>query len=257
MRRLILICVVSAMGILGAAMAYGEVFPDGKLVLFFDGRITPHALPRDKAAPVTVTLRGSVKTLDGSRPPQLRRMSVAVNRYGVLSTVGLPICLPSELEATSTKAALSRCRGARVGHGSFGANVDFPDLAFPVKGKMLAFNSRARGRPAIALHIYGSEPVEASFVLMFLISHPAQGRFGTVLSTRIPKIAADFGYLTNLTLIFGRRYRHNGEARSFISARCAAPPGFPGALFAFVKGGFFFANGQTVHPTLARDCRVR
>jgi len=258
MRRLS-VYAIAALALLaaGAVAAYGEAFPDGKLVLYFDGRIAPHALPRDEAAPVTVSLKGAVKTIDGSRPPQLRRMSVAVNRYGLLSTTGLPICRPSELEATSSEAALARCRGARVGYGSFEANVDFPDLVFPVKGKMLAFNSRARGRPAIALHIYGSNPVEATFVLIFHISHPSKGRFGTVLSTRIPKIAADFGYLTNLTLTFGRRYRHKGEARSFLSARCAAPPGFPGALFAFVRGSFVFANGQTVSPTLTRDCLVR
>jgi hypothetical protein len=257
MRRFVFICLLFAVTLLGGVTARGEVFPDGKLLLGFDARLAPHALPRDRAVPVTVRLHGTVKTLDGSRPPQLRRMSIAVNRYGLISTRGLPICRPEDLEGTSYEAALARCRGALVGRGRFGANVDFPDLKFPVEGQMLAFNSRSRGRPAIALHIYGTNPVEATFVLMFRISHRPRGQFGTVLSTRIPRIAADLGYLTDLTLTFGRRYRHEGEARSFLSARCAAPPGFPGALFALVQANFVFANGQTLSPTLARDCRVR
>jgi hypothetical protein len=257
MRRLVLICVLFAATLLGAIAAHGEVFPDGKLLLGFDARLEPNALPRNRDVPVTVRLRGSVKTLDGSRPPQLRRMSLAVNRYGLMSTRGLPVCRPEDLEATSSEAALERCRSALVGRGRFGANVDFPDLKFPVEGRVFAFNSRSRGRPAIALHIYGTNPVEVTFVLIFKISHPTRGQFGTVLSTRIPRLAADLGYLTDLTLSFGRRYRHEGEARSFLSARCAAPPGFPGALFALVKANFVFANGQTLSPTLARNCRVR
>lgn len=106
------------------------------------------------------------------------------------------------------------------------------------------------------MHIYGWNPIQATVVLVFKITHPARGEFGTVLSTRIPKIASDAGYITGISFSIGRRYRHDGERRSFLSARCAAPDGFPGALFAFAKGSFGFANGQTVPITLARDCLV-
>jgi hypothetical protein len=257
MKRRVFALAAVATTLVGGGIAAAELTQHGGLRLSFNGGFTPHALPRDREAPVTVNLSGSVKTVDGSRPPQLRRMSIAVNRYGRISTVGLPTCLPGTLEATSSDAALERCRGALVGYGRFGANVDFPDLVFPVEGRMLAFNSRTAGRPAIALHVHGSNPVEATVVLIFRISHPQRGRFGTVLSTRIPRIAADLGYVTDLSLTFGRRYRHRGEPRSFISARCAAPAGFPGALFSFARGSFAFAGGKTLTTTLARDCRVR
>jgi hypothetical protein len=256
MRRLAIVCALIAT-LLGAASARSELTQHGNLRLAFDARFVPHALPREVNVPVRVELSGSVRTVDGSRPPQLRRMSIAVNRYGKISTRGLPVCPASRLEATSSDAALANCRSALVGRGRFGANVDFPDLTFPVEGRMLAFNSRARGRPAIALHVYGSNPVEATVVLIFRISHPTRGRFGTVLSTRIPRIASDLGYVTDLSLSFDRRYRHEGESRSFVSARCAAPAGFPGALFTFAKGSFAFANGQTLSATLVRDCLVR
>lgn len=257
MRRGTIIGVGLALALLGAGVASAELTQRGNLRLAFDARFAPHSLPRDRDVPVTVSLSGSVRTTDGSRPPQLRALSLAVNRYGRISTRGLPVCRPSRIEATSSESARKACRGALVGRGRFGANVDFPDLLFPVEGRMLAFNSRLGSRPAIALHIYGSNPVETTFVLMFRITRPARGRFGTVLSTKIPKIAADLGYVTDIALTFGRRYRHEGKLRSFISARCAAPNGFPGALFSFARGSFTFASGKTLTQTLARDCLVR
>lgn len=257
MRPRMLIGLVLAMALLGAGMAHAELSQKGNLRLAFDARFAPHALPRDRDAPVTVSLSGSIRTTDGSRPPQLRKISIAVNRYGRLSTRGLPVCAAQRLEATSSEAALAACRGALVGRGRFGANVDFPELKFPVQGRMLAFNTRQSGRPAIALHIYGTNPVEVTVVLIFKITHPERGRYGTVLSTRIPRIAADLGYVTDISLTFERRYRYRGEVRSFLSARCAAPLAFPGALFSFAKGSFVFANGQTMTTTLLRDCLVR
>jgi hypothetical protein len=257
MNRLAAITIVCAATALLAAGAHGESERVGNLIVTFDGRFTPHALPRDREVPVNVDISGKLRTADGERPPALRSMSFAVDRHGLLSARGLPVCLPGRLESTSSDEALSRCRGSLVGKGRFGANVDFPDLEFPVKGRMLAFNTRAKGRPAIALHIHGSSPIEATFVLILHIRRLPKGTFGTVLSTRIPKLAADLGYVTDFSLSFGRRYRHQGELRSFISARCAAPAGFPGALFNFVRGSFSFANGKTVTTTLARDCVVR
>jgi hypothetical protein len=257
MKRLALITMVCGATLLLAGIALGESERVGNLIVSFDGRFAPHALPRDREVPVTVAISGRLRTADGERPPPLRSMSFAVDRHGRLSARGLPICEPGRLESTSSEEALSRCRRALVGKGSFGANVDFPDLKFPVEGRLLAFNTRARGRPAIALHIYGSAPVKVTFVLILHIRHPSEGTFGTVLTTRIPKLAADLGYVTDFSLSFGRRYSHRGEARSFISARCAAPAGFPGALFNFVRGSFTFANGKTVTTTLARDCVVR
>jgi hypothetical protein len=257
MKRLVLTTIACAATLLLVTSAQGESERAGNLIVSFNGHFAPHALPRDREVPVRVDISGSLRTADGATPPPLRSMSFAVDRHGRLSMQGLPVCEPGRLESTSSEEALSRCRGAVVGRGDFGANVDFPDLKFPVDGRMLAFNSRARGRPAIALHIYGSKPVRVTFILILHIHHPTKGTFGTVLSTRIPRLAADLGYVTDFSLSFGRRYSYRGEMRSFISARCAAPAGFPGALFNFVRGSFSFANGRTVTTTLARDCVVR
>lgn len=258
MTRFALIAALCATVLLGAGIARGEIRGKGDLLVTFGGGFTPRSLPRDRDVPVTVHLHGTVKTADGSRPPQLRTISIAVNRYGRLSTEGLPICRPGLLESTDSELALSRCRPALVGHGRFGANVALPNAApFPVEGKMLAFNGRVHGKPVVLLHIHGSNPVEATLVLTFTIRHPRDGKFGTVLTARIPRIASDLGYVTDVSLVFGRTYRFRGQPHSFLSARCAAPAGFPGALFTFAKGSFTFAGGTQLSPALVRDCVVR
>ena len=258
MRRLGFISVLVVAVLFGTTVADGEIFGGDGLFVSFGGGFAPRSLPRDRDVPVTVTLETKIKTTDGSRPPQLRRISFAVNRYGQITTKGLPICRPGLLESTDPQTALARCGKALVGRGSFGANVEFPDRApFPAEGKMLAFNSRSHGRPAILLHIHGSNPVEITIVLTFTIRHPAQGKFGTVLTTKIPQLASDLGYVTDVSLVFNRRYRYRGEQYSFLSARCAAPSGFPGAIFSFTRGTFTFAGGKEIVTTLTRDCLVR
>ncbi len=258
MGRLGFISVLLATVFISAAVAHGEVFGGNGLFVSFGGGFAPRTLPRDRDVPVTVNLETAIKTTDGSRPPQLRKISFAVNRYGRISTKGLPTCRPALLESTDPAIALDRCRPALVGSGHFGANLEFPDRApFPVEGRMLAFNGRAHGRPAILLHVYGSSPVKITVILTFTIRHPPSGDFGTVLSTKIPRLASDLGYVTDVSLTFNRKYRYRGKQYSFLSARCAAPTGYPGAIFSFTRGTFTFADGKQINTTLIRDCLVR
>lgn len=259
MRRLAVPTALASMALLIASVAvHGEVTQRGNLRVAFDSRLSPRELPRDRLAPVTVRIDGSIRTVDGSRPPQLRSVSIGVNRYGRLFFRGLPTCSAGELEQTTTRVALAHCRKALVGRGRLAANIDFPSLpSIPAEGKVLAFNGRARGRPALLLHVYGSSPVRATFVLPFVISHPRRGDFGTLLSLRIPRIASDLGYMTDIELTIGRKYRYAGRTRSFLSASCAAPPGFSSAIFELARGTFSFANEQSLTTVLARNCRVR
>jgi hypothetical protein len=245
--------------LLCAAVAQAEMIQEGDLRLAYSAKFAPKALPRERPAPVTVTLGGSIATVDGSRPPELRRVSVAVNRFGQVSSKGLPTCDRGELEQTSTELALARCRDALVGRGRYAAMIDVLNHAnpIPVEGDMLAFNSRNRGRPAVLLHAYTEIPVSVAVVVTFNVNRPKKGDFGTVFTARIPKIAADLGYVTEGFLRLARRYRYAGEPRSFVNARCAAPPGFTGGPFAFTRGMFGFANGQQLSVTLTRNCRVR
>jgi len=258
MKRLAFIGLLLATTLFGVAIARGEISGDKSLLVRFGGGFAPRSLPRDRDVPVKVRLNTSIRSTDGSRPPQLRQISFGVNRYGRITTRGLPACRPQLLEATNPRVALDRCGPALVGHGNFTANVEFTEREpFPAHGQMLAFNGRVGGKPAILLHIHGSAPVEITVVLKFKIRHPARGKFGTVLTTRIPRLASDLGYVTNVALEFDRRYRYRGRRYSFLSARCAAPSGFPGAIFSFTRGTFRFAGGKRIVTTLTRDCTVR
>jgi len=244
--------------LLSASVARGELTQSEGLRVAFDGGFSPSALPRNRPVPVTVRIDGSIGTVNGSEPPPLRQVSFAINRNGKLYSGGLPSCPVELLQSTTSQAALARCRPALIGRGSFGADVDFPSLPLvPVRGRLLAFNGRSDGRPEVLLHLYVSTPAQVTLVLPFKVIRQSAGAFGTVLSAQIPKIAGELGYVTDIDLEIGRRYRYRGLPRSLLSASCAAPAGFPGAIFNFAKGSFSFANGQRLTTTLTRDCQVR
>ncbi len=258
MRRIAIPLSLAITALACAGLASAEFTQRGNLRLAFDGKLAPKDLPRQEVAPVTMQVSGSIGTADGNRPPQVRKIAIAVNRYGRVSTRGLPICERSEIESTTSETALERCGGSRVGKGQFKAVVAFPGLdKVLVDGDALAFNSSKEGKPALLLHIYGSRPVQVAFVLTFRIVRVKSGTFGTIFVARIPKIASELGYVSDIDLTFGRRYEFQGEERSFLSAKCAAPAGFPGAIFTLARGSFTFSNGQRITSSLARNCWVR
>lgn len=258
MRRILLAVAVLCLALGGAAAARAEIFGGNGLIIKFGGGFSPRELPRDRNVPVTVRLHTSIKTSDGSAPPRLRQISFGVNRYGRITTRGLPVCGASQLESTSSATALERCKSSLLGRGSFEANLELHGEApAPVRGRMLVFNSRVHGRQAFLLHVYASRPADVTIVLRFDVRHPKRGKFGTELSATIPTLASDLGYVTGVSLVFDRRYRYHGHRYSFLSARCAAPSGFPGAIFSFTRGTFSFAGGKQIVTTLTRDCTVR
>jgi hypothetical protein len=240
------------------AVAQGDAIQKESLRVQFDARIAPSSLPRKRPAPVTLKFTGKIGTTDGTRPPALSELSVAFNRAGRLSLQGLPVCAPSRIQQTTTEAALAACRGALVGHGSFGANVDFQGApAIPAHGKVLVFNARLHGRPSLLLHLYGSSPVRAAFVLPFTVSHLTHGAFGVSLSTQLPRLASGLGYVTELKLSIGRRYGFAGRRRSVLSASCALPAGFTTLPIDLAKARFAFDDGRTVTGNIGGECRVR
>ena len=257
MRRLAIAAIVASCLPIAAAAAQRQIVQEGNVRVSFEGRLLPRALPRERLAPVTVHLDGSVETVDGSSPPRLREISVAVNRAGQLSVTGLPTCTAPELQQTSTERALELCRDALVGHGRWAASVDSADSpSIPAGGRVLAFNSKRNGHPGMLLHLYGTTPVRAAFILPFEISRKSRGEFGTVFSAKIPTLASGLGYVTDIELTLGRRYRYAGQPRSFLSASCAAPEGFPGAVYQLARATFTFPDVQMTSK-LPGDCKVR
>lgn len=258
-RRLPLALGLAAIAIaLGAGVAQGERIKSGNLIVSLSGDIEPNALPRATAVPVRMHVEGRVQTLSEGQPPPLRQLTIAVNRQGKLFTRGLAVCSPEQLQGTSTAVALAACGPALVGRGEFDATVALPTLSpFPAHGDVLAFNGRKGRRQAVFLHIYSTNPTPITFVLPLTISHRRNGDFGIVVSAKLPRLAGDLAYVTGIEFTLHRRYRYAGRMRSYLSASCSAPTGFPGAIYTLAKGTFEFANGQQLRTALVRDCRVR
>jgi hypothetical protein len=239
-----------------ATGAQAELAQEGNLRVHFDAKVSPKRLPRTGTAPISVSLGGTVSTTDGSQPPALRRFEVAINRSGRLDVKGLPICRREDIQPATTANAMAACGAAKVGVGSFEANVVIPEQSpFPSKGKMVAFNGVQGGKPVIFAHVYGTEPIPTSFTLPLKISH-AKGRFGTVLTASLPNVTSDVAFVTGISLTLGRTFTYSGERHGYLSAGCPAPKGFPGALYPLARTGFSFDGGTALSSTLTRSCRV-
>lgn len=255
-RGLIALALVVALVTAGAAQA--EVEQQGNIIVGFDGGISPRALPRVGVAPVSVNIESSFKSAEsGAIPPQLRTISIGINKGGEVFDRGLPTCRVRRIQPTTISAAKRICGGAIVGSGSVKVLVNLANQPpFTFKGPLLVFNAkRAAGHRRLLAQVYGRKPPSA-FVLTFNIFEK-QGTFGTVIKTTLPKPARRWAYVTDFEMKLRRTYTYNGEKHSFISAGCAAPEGFPGAVYPFARANFGFAGGKQVSTTLVRDCTVR
>lgn len=236
--------------------AHAELTERGDLFVRFQGGIAPDALPRKIPAPVAVSVAGTVKTLSGERPPALRQIKIALNRGGRLSPHGLPVCGYRELVASSPQQVLAACGDALVGSGAYLARTAFPEQeTFPSQGRILAFNARRGGRDAILAHVYGGEPIPITRIIVFRIRRTG-GTFGTVLTGALPVAVNRYGYVAGIYLQLFRRFDYRGQQRSYLSAACAAPAGFPAAVFPFARASMTFEDGRTLSSTLTRSCKV-
>jgi hypothetical protein len=241
----------------GAATA-AEIAQKGNLRVSFSGEIAPRKLPRTGSAPVSVSLAGDITTTDGAPPPQLRTITMEINRHGIIDGEGIPTCRIDDIQPASTAEARQACSRSLVGTGLFEANVALPEQSpFPSDGRVLAFYGKLAGKPTIFAHIYGTEPLPTSFTLPFQITHKRSGTYSAVLSARLPRVAAEWGYVSGVSLQLSRTYSYRGEKRSFVSAGCPAPKGFPGTSFTFARASFGFEGGKRLGSTMTRSCGVR
>lgn len=252
-----LVVALLTMAFLGSALARAELAERGDLFVKFAGGIAPNALPRHVNAPISVQVDGKIRTLSKDQPPALRWISIAINRGGKIDTQGLPVCRQSQIESVSSAQALEVCGRALVGRGRYVGGVAFPEqTAFPLQGRILAFNAVVEGGRAILAHVYGTDPFPNSRIIVFHI-HNAQGTYGTILTAALPVSLNRYGYLKRIVLSLQRQFVYRGQTHSYLTAACAAAPGFKSATFPFVRVSMTFADGRKLASTLLRSCRVR
>lgn len=250
--------VLAATAISSSASGQADLAQEGNLLVSFDGGIAPKALPRVGVAPVAVRVETTVTATDGADPPpQLRSIAIGIHREGRIFDRGLPTCRVREIQPTTIAAARRICGGAIVGSGRVGVRVNLPNQPpFTFEGPLLVFNAeRSGGTRQLLAQVYGTRPPSA-FVLRFTIRR-RKGTFGTQIRTVLPKAAHRWAYLTHFEMRLKRTYTYRGKRRSFVSAGCAAPAGFPGAVYPFARANFEFAGGRRIESTLVRDCTVR
>jgi hypothetical protein len=253
---LIGVVLVAALG--ASVVARAELQQEGNLLLAFDGGISPRSLPRKGVAPVRVSVETDIRTTDGADPPpQLRSITIGINREGRVFDRGLPTCRVREIQPTTIAVARRICGGAIVGSGHVHVRVLLENQPpFTFKGPLLVFNAKpAGGKRRLLAQVYGTRPPSA-FVLSFKIDRQP-GQFGTVIRTVLPSSAQKWAYVTHFDMKLRRTYTYRGQRRSFISAGCPAPAGFPGTPYPFARGSFEFTDGRTIETTLIRDCKVR
>jgi hypothetical protein len=256
MRRTATIVALVATSLGLVATSSAEVTQRGGVRVDFGGEMSPQRLPREGTAPIAVSVSARIVPVGGAKSPQLRRISLAINRYGRISGAGLPRCRIADIQPSTSAKAKQACGPSLVGSGAFSARVLLPEQTpFPSAGKILAFHGVHEGKPAILAHVYGTSPAPTSFTLPFVIGQ-SRGTFGTTLSARLPEVTSEWGYVTGLELNLQRRYRWAGKARSYVSAGCPAPKGLSGAVFPFVKAEFGF-KGLEIGSTVTRQCRAR
>lgn len=220
-------------------------------------QVMPAKLPRDRLAPIAVFLSGHLDTSTGALPPQLQRMTIRVNRRGVLSSEGLPICTLSEVKTATSERALEQCGDALVGSGRFWANIVLPDQRpYPTRGRLLVFNGRENGRPVVFSHIFTASPFPSSFVIVFRVKHIPTGRYGTELTASLPQTLGSWGVVDRIKLTLRRKYRYQGQERSFFNASCPAPKGTDTALVSLADASFYFAQSEPLSIKVNKSCRV-
>lgn len=240
---------------ISALAAQAEVTQSETVRVAFNGKLTPHSLPRDRPAPVRVAVGATISpVLAGAVPPPLRQITIEINRHGVLDPTGLPLCRYHDVQPATTQRALEACRSALVGRGSFASTVlQASEAPFPAKGELYAFNGIYRGKPAILAHIYGATPIPVSYTIPFTISK-ATGNYGTKLTAPMPSLSSEWGYITGLSLNLGRSFTYRGRRHSYISGTCPTPEDVPTASFPFSRATFAF-DGTTLSSALIRTCR--
>jgi hypothetical protein len=237
-----------------ASLASAETIQKANLRIDLSGQITPQRLPRDGTAPVKVAVGTKISAPGSKAPAQLKKITIAINRHGTLDSTGLPVCELEDIQPATTQKALSACRGALVGEGSFSAAVSLAKQAsFPSQGKLFAFNGVYEGRPAILAHVYGTAPVPTSFTLPFVIGR-SKGTFATTLTATFP--ATDNSFVTGIDLTLHRTFTYRGKARSYASAGCPLPRGVQKAAFPFAKASYEFVGGKRLSSVLTRSCRA-
>jgi hypothetical protein len=249
--------VLIGLAITSITAASAAVIEEGNLRITVLSQIQPFKLPRAGTAPIAVFIAGHIATPSGETPPQLQKMTIKVNRHGLLQSKGLPTCRLHQVQPASDERALRQCGDALVGSGKFYASVVFPDQRpYPTRGRLLIFNGKVGGKPVLFAHIYTQIPFATSFVITFAIKHIHQDPYGTELSASLPGALGNWGFVDRIKLTLRRKYTYRGKPLSYFNAGCPAPRGTGFTAFPLALASFEFTEAREVSLGVTKSCGV-
>lgn len=230
----------------------------GNLRITLLSQVIPYKLPRQGTAPIAVLVSGHVDAVKGGVPDQLRDLTVKVNRHAILQSRGLPVCPFARIQPASTASALRKCGPAVIGSGQFWAQIVLPEQGtYPTQGRVLIFNGRLKGHPALLAHIYTSHPFTSSFVIPFTMRQlGGRGVYGTELVASLPRALGEWGYVDRIKLTLRRQYRFRGQRLSYFSAGCPALPSANRASYRLAFATFGFSHGRRIGVEVTKSCGV-
>lgn len=246
-RRLALLAACGCLAVAGVAGSDAATVRVGNLELRADGDFRPHELPRNRPAPIEFEGWASVRAVDGSIPPELEHFVLEFDRDGRLSTKGLATCAPASIEKLGTSAARRRCEKAIVGEGEVQAQVLIEGRWLRAIGALTLFNGPAAG--SVATVVAHAQPVSLPDEI-YVVEIPIErirGDYRYRATVEIPEIFNGTGVLTRVEAKIARRYRANGQKRSYVSAQCS-----DGALG--VHGILSFADGTVIDGSVEKYC---
>jgi hypothetical protein len=213
----------------------------GNLELEFNGGFSPKVLSKTKLTPITLTVSGKLKTVDGTHPPALKEFNVETDKNGAIEVKGLPVCTASKLQSQDTKHAEAICKSAIIGSGQAKAEIAFPEQApIPATSKIIAFNGGFKGGvTTLYIHAYLTVPTPAAIVTTVKIKKIHAGRYGLKAVSTIPKIAGGSGSVTDFNLTINKK--------GVLLAKCP-----DGKLQA--RGEAKFSDGTVAKAEVLRTC---
>lgn len=238
----------AALVICATAPAGAATVTLGKLVLHADGGFAPRQLPRRAYAPIRFQGHADIKMKDRSAPPAVERIRLDYDRDGLVTTAGLPVCQPSQLENATTGEARSRCGSAQVGSGHVEATAAVPFVGrIDARAPLSFFNGpRQGGHRTVLAHARTTVLVPETYVVVVPVVKRGGG-YSYRSTFDLPPILGGLGALTHIDAKIGRRYRAGGEERSFVAARCS-----DGILQ--TQGYVSFVNGDVISGSLFKAC---
>lgn len=248
---------LAALLIVGIAGATAAVIQQEGIRVTVLSQVIPFKLPRDHPAPITVFVSGHVGTASGELPPQVKRMTIRVNRHGQLQSRGLPVCPLKKVSTASSERATALCGDALIGSGRFWASIVLPDQRpYATRGRLLIFNGRRGGKPVLFAHIFTPSPFPTSFVIVFAIKRIHRGPYGTQLSASFPQALGSWGFVDRIKLNLSRKYHFHGESLSYFNAACPAPTGTPITAYPLAEASFYFSGRRPISLKISKSCRA-